>query len=241
MTLSPVKSARHSEARAVLKVVYDGRGRVQPVIVNIPRVQDFHGVEAGRALDAARTLESLGYLHRYGATSGGTMYAITSSGVDAMEDPEELDRSLPILVDTPSVKAPEILAASKEVAAAINDAAAAIGRDEPASAIDRVHTALHARIREICAVNSIPLDPTASLVSAFAALWKGHPEAPKAHREAERVMHNLGSALQALNEIRNNASLAHGRPLLDKIDATLAINATRAVAQYIEARFAPNP
>lgn len=243
MDLSEATSRRNAEARTVLAAIYDqcGGSTVTSRPVNVSRSGRPFGLDPGRALDAISRLADRGYLRIMVVTTAGPLVTITTSGVDAHESKTELDVVLPVLRDAPAVEPAAIQGQSEEVAAALRDADAAIGRGEPENAVDRVHTALHTRIREICRDQGIPLGPDAegSLVGSFAVLWRAHPEGPKSNKRAERVMHNLGTALQSLNDLRNHDSLAHARGLLDPIDATLAINATRAIAQYVEARFAP--
>ncbi|MCC3256513.1 abortive infection family protein, partial [Xanthomonas campestris] len=54
----------------------------------------------------------------------------------------------------------------------------------------------------------------------------------------ERVLRCLSSVIDCLNPARNNASLAHANEtLLEKDEATLAINAARTVFQYLDTKF----
>jgi hypothetical protein len=48
----------------------------------------------------------------------------------------------------------------------------------------------------------------------------------------------MGSIMDVLNPIRNNASMAHPNDLLDPPEAMLVINAARTILHYIDTKLA---
>ena len=107
----------------------------------------------------------------------------------------------------------------------------------PASAIDRVHTALHAYIVSLCQEASIPLDSGVTAQKAFKELKSNHPALqPQGNRPSEvaNVLNSMAATINALGTIRNHASLAHNNELLLEPEAQAMINAAVTIFRYIE-------
>ena len=107
----------------------------------------------------------------------------------------------------------------------------------PASAIDRVHTALHAYLVELCHQASIPLESGATAQKAFKELKNNHAALkPMGNRPVEvaNVLNSMAATINALGTIRNHASLAHNNELLLEPEAQAMINAAMTVFRYIE-------
>lgn len=107
----------------------------------------------------------------------------------------------------------------------------------PASAIDRVHTALHAYLIELCHQASIPLESGATAQKAFKELKNNHAALkPMGNRPAEvaNVLNSMAATINALGTIRNHASLAHNNELLLEPEAQAMINAAMTIFRYIE-------
>jgi len=234
MGLSAEQSARNADARIVLRIFYQHRPRGGGItVVSFPRGEEIDGLSYERLTDGAERLLRLGWAKRQGALQ----WSVTPEGVDAHESPDDLEQALPVQREAPVVPPPEFRNVSPEVAAALSDARASIERGEPANAIDRVHTVVHKRLLEICQAHSLPVEDNAPTVAIFKILWSTHPEGPKTHEQSQRIMRSLGSVLESLNDLRNNASLAHGRELPDTLDALLAIDVAHTIARYVEQRF----
>lgn len=235
MALTAQASERNADARVVLMHVYQAQlGRGGQVIADFGESDDgVLGMTRRRCLDAAERLVERGLFKRVGLTA----YSIAPRGVDTAEDPDELGAVLPVVKTPIAVAAPKIASRLAHVHAALADADAAILRGEPSHAVDRVHTALHARVRELCDTQGIALAKDASLPAAFSALWSNPPNGAKVRPEGEKVLRSLGGVVEGLSTLRNRASLAHPAELPDAADALLAINAARTVAAYLEARF----
>ncbi|WP_318466966.1 abortive infection family protein [Photobacterium leiognathi] len=107
----------------------------------------------------------------------------------------------------------------------------------PASAIDRVHTALHAYIVSLCQEANIPLDSGVTAQKAFKELKNNHPALqPQGNRPSEvaNVLNSMAATINALGTIRNHASLAHNNELLLEPEAQAMINAAITIFRYIE-------
>ncbi|KQQ71627.1 hypothetical protein ASF73_11955 [Xanthomonas sp. Leaf131] len=124
---------------------------------------------------------------------------------------------------------------------ALSDANTLIQSAGPTHAVDRVHTALHAYLKAVCRVQRIEAPANATITNLFKLLCSEHPNLRELGGQSdtmERVLRCLSSVIDSLNPARNNASLAHANEtLLEKDEATLAINAARTVFQYLDAKF----
>lgn len=123
---------------------------------------------------------------------------------------------------------------------AINDAETLVHARGAASGVDRVHTALHSYLRKTCDDADIAYDAGASMTALFKKLRTDHPAfkeyGPRAH-DITQVMRAMSAIMDALNPLRNNASVAHpNEVLLDEPEAMLAINAARTIIHYLDAK-----
>lgn len=109
-----------------------------------------------------------------------------------------------------------------------------------ASAVDRVHTAIHGYLRAVCLNSNIPFNEQASLTELFKALRTQHPvftQISTASEETKRIFGALSTIVDTLNSLRNNASIAHPNDqLLNEAEAILAINCTRSILHYLDAK-----
>lgn len=129
---------------------------------------------------------------------------------------------------------------SAVVRQALVDAENLIRTSGPASAVDRVHTALHGHMNALCAEVNIVLPDRPTLQIAVKKLRENHPRlAPTGQRadEVSRVLYSMAATLDALTTLRNNASPAHPNDaLLGDQEALLAINAARTIFAYIDSK-----
>lgn len=129
---------------------------------------------------------------------------------------------------------------SEVVERAINDAETLVHTHGAASGVDRVHTALHGYLRKTCDDASVPYEAGATMTALFKKLRAEHPafvvDGPRA-QDITQVMRAMSAIMDALNPLRNNASVAHpNEALLDEPEAMLAINATRTILHYLDAK-----
>lgn len=128
--------------------------------------------------------------------------------------------------------------ASETVELAISDAKQLLNSSGPASAVDRIHTALHAYLKEVCNQANISYDGSDTLARLLKHLRK-HPALKSelsSSDKLEYVLSALGTILDRLNNVRNNRSLAHPNELLDEADAKLAINSALTILRYLDAK-----
>jgi hypothetical protein len=137
------------------------------------------------------------------------------------------------------VPAPRIEASAAATSRALADAERLLATGGPVSAVDRVHTALHGYLRELCARHGIALAGGESVTALWKRLRAEVPALSPGGPHAEHVTRLAGAVatiLDALNPLRNNASLAHANAeLLGEADALLAINAGRTLLHYLDA------
>lgn len=126
---------------------------------------------------------------------------------------------------------------------ALADADQLIRTNGATSAVDRVHTALHGHILALCEATGIQVDRQTTMARALRLLRQHQPALAEAGPRAEeisRVFGAMATVLDALNPLRNNASVAHpNESLLEGPEAHLAINAARTVFAYLEAKLGP--
>ncbi len=112
-------------------------------------------------------------------------------------------------------------------------------RQGPTSAVDRIHTALHAHLVYLCEANGQTPNASADLDALFSLLRSGQPTLSE---RSDRIFRSLSKLIHALSPIRNKNSLAHpSEALLDEPEAMLVLNAGRTLLRYLDSRFAkPN-
>jgi len=107
--------------------------------------------------------------------------------------------------------------------------------------VDRVHTAFHGFLFAVCKKASIEVfgdDP--GITQLFKAIRERHPAfSGEAGRPEEllRVTRAVAMIVDALNPLRNRASLAHPNEcLLAEPEAMLVINSIRTLLHYIDSQ-----
>jgi hypothetical protein len=135
------------------------------------------------------------------------------------------------------VKSPEIEFTTEVVRRAIDDAEKLIRSSGATSGVDRIHTALHGYLKDICKKSGIECGDDPTMTSLFKALRREHPalvvSGPRAD-DVSRVLQSIATIMDAMNPIRNNASMAHPKELLDEPEAMLVINSARTILQYVD-------
>jgi hypothetical protein len=129
---------------------------------------------------------------------------------------------------------------SSVVEVALAEASALIGAGKRVSAVDRIHTALHGYLRDMCDKAGISRAPDDSITKLYKNLREQHPALKGLGPYTDRILRILAtfsSVLDTLNTLRNAASLAHpNEELLDEAEAELAINAALTIFNYLEKR-----
>lgn len=139
------------------------------------------------------------------------------------------------------VQNPDPVVMSNILRQTLDDAEALLRERGATSCIDRVHTALHSYLLAVCDKAEIEYEPDANITRLFKILRNKHPSlATLGSRsdDIEKILKAFASILDALNPIRNRASVAHpNEELLDNDEAVLVINATRTLLHYLDSKF----
>lgn len=138
------------------------------------------------------------------------------------------------------VATPALTIRSDSVERALADAEQLIHSRGAASGVDRVHTALHGYLKGIAEQASIQSPKNADITTLFKLLCGSHPALrvpePRAS-EIDRVIRSISTILDALNPIRNKASVAHPTDaVLQEPEAMLVINSVRTLLHYLDAK-----
>ena len=138
-----------------------------------------------------------------------------------------------------TLPSPELKNASEIVKRAIAEVEKAIKEGQPISGIDRIHTAMHGYLKDACDKAGISSAPDDTMVGLLKLLQKNHPHLKSGTRsqDIEKILRSFFSVLDALNPIRNNASLAHpNSELLEVDEAYFVINASKTLLYYLDAK-----
>jgi hypothetical protein len=130
-------------------------------------------------------------------------------------------------LDSPVAELDALTAISDErdfdkVAKAVKDS---IEKNEPESALDRLHTFVIKYVRTLCTQHGITVTREKPLHSLFGDYVKRLRDG--GHVESEmgvRILKSSISTLEAFNDVRNNRSLAHDNPILQYDEALLIFN-----------------
>src|SRR5882724_4304051 len=140
----------------------------------------------------------------------------------------EMQKMVQRLQGSGAVPAPRAPDASATVARALRDAEELMSSQGAVSCVDRIHTALHGYVRELCTRQGITVPPDASLSAAFTALRRGHPAfSTLGHTSGhiETVLRSLAAVIGALEPIRSRGSVAHpNEQLVEEPEAMLVVN-----------------
>jgi len=138
------------------------------------------------------------------------------------------------------VKPPSPTLANETVQRALVDAEHLLNESGATSAVDRVHTALHGYLAHLCDEEGVPRNHGASLTDLFGSLRQSHRGFANEGAWAKAVtsmLRGIGRILDAMNEVRNQASLAHpNTDLLPEPEAMLVINAARSIFHYFQSK-----
>jgi hypothetical protein len=132
------------------------------------------------------------------------------------------------------------ITASQVVERALADADHLLAKSGPVSCVDRLHTALHGYLRDLCQGAGIEAADDATLTHLFKILRAQHPKLQHlgSHdNHIVRVLNSMSSVVDALNTLRNHASVAHpNENLLDDAEAMLMVNITRTLFHYLNSK-----
>jgi hypothetical protein len=124
--------------------------------------------------------------------------------------------------------------------AALADAQALLRTRGPSSAVDRVHTGLHAFLKAACKSAQIGYPNDASANQLLRLLLEQHPRltdlGPRSD-DIRRMIRASGAIVDALGTLRNQASLAHpNEEVLGPDEALFVINLARSLLRFLDAK-----
>ena len=136
------------------------------------------------------------------------------------------------------VEPPSPRVTSEAVDRALKDAENLIQTSGASSAVDRVHTALHGYLRAVLDRRGVDFAKTAPITLLFSLLRENEPSVKDVGTRSEdllRMIRAMSAVVDALNNIRNEASGAHpAEDVLAEAEAMLAINSTRTLLHYLD-------
>ena len=119
-----------------------------------------------------------------------------------------------------------------------------INKNDPESGLDRLHTFTITYIRSLCEKHRVPVDRDEPLHSLKGKYVKKLKERGLIESEmTERILKSSISVLEHFNDVRNNMSLAHANPVLNRAESLLIFNHVTSLITFIwsieDARTAP--
>lgn len=144
-----------------------------------------------------------GVLRKYPPGSTETRTPEQASTIDSLI--RRLEAGCGVVGSTPAIS-------NDVVVRAINDAEALLRTTGAPSGVDRMHTAFHGYLRALCEKVGIACAPDATVTYLYKLIREKHPglqnTGPHADR-IDRILKSFASAVDALNALRNHASIAH--------------------------------
>lgn len=132
----------------------------------------------------------------------------------------------------------QIATKSGTVKKAVEDAEAFIREGKYDSAVDRVHTAFHGYLRQLLTEHCISFDADEGVPGLYSKLHGCYAEIIKPKDVGDRIktiLRSAGGMVNAVNELRNNNTVAHPNGQLIQIrEAELVIRMVNAIVLYIE-------
>lgn len=164
--------------------------------------------------------------------------APTAGGPNEM--PTTLVEGLIARLEGLPVPEPRLTNPREVVERALQDASVLQERRDAVSAVDRLHTAIHGYLRGECDNAGISYEDGASATRLLRLLRENHPALQRPTVRSEeigRILMSMGSAIDSIGTIRNNASVAHpNENLIGEAEATLVVNACRTILRYLDSK-----
>ncbi|MBN4054190.1 abortive infection family protein [Nitrospira defluvii] len=167
-----------------------------------------------------------------------TRFQVGSSQLRTAERAAEIRGWIRRLRTGPNVEQPTLRITSEVVERALLDAQELLRATGATSGVDRIHTALHGYLLEVCGSAGLTTAGDAPLTELFKQVRGAHPAfrdlGPRSD-DILRVLRALATILDSFNPLRNKASVAHPNPaLLPEPEAMLVINSARTILHYVD-------
>jgi hypothetical protein len=140
-----------------------------------------------------------------------------------------------------AVSAEPLSVTNDTVERAIQDTKVLIEKNGATSGVDRIHTALHGYLREVCKQSGIATTESETLTQIFKKLKTSHPGLQNGgprQDDIDQIINSFSHTLDKLNPIRNKASLSHpNEELLEEDEAMFVVNSAQTVLNYLNRKF----
>ena len=109
-----------------------------------------------------------------------------------------------------------------------------ISKNNPESGLDRLHTFTMAFVRSLCEKHGITVDKDKALHSVYGEYVKKLKELNLIESAmTERILKSSISVLDFFNDVRNNKSLAHDNPVLNRNESLLIFQHVTSVIRFL--------
>ena len=110
-----------------------------------------------------------------------------------------------------------------------------IDKDEPAAALDRLHTFLMKYFREMCSRSAVVIEKNATLNAIYGKYIKALRASNAIESEmTEKILHSTYQCFDAFNDVRNNKSYAHDNSVLNHDESVLIFNYMTATLKFLK-------
>lgn len=127
-----------------------------------------------------------------------------------------------------------VLSQREEFERLANSVREAIEKNEPESGLDRLHTFTIAFTRSVCEKHGIAVERDKPLHSIFGEYVKKLKASTLIESiMTERILKSSISVLEAFNDVRNDQSLAHHNPVLNRNESLLIFNHVTSAIRFV--------
>ena len=110
-----------------------------------------------------------------------------------------------------------------------------IDHNQPEQALDRLHTFVVKYIRQLCTRHAIPFNQKTPLHSLFGLYVKYLEQHSLIESEMSKIILKSSiTVLDSYNSVRNNQSLAHANPLLNRDESVLICNDIFSLIKFVK-------
>lgn len=167
-------------------------------------------------------------------------FRVGSSLHRTLEREAEIRLLVDRLLGVAAVSSADLRIRTGVVESALADAEMLIEKRGASSGVDRVHTAFHGYLREVCRVAALTARDDAGVTELLTLLREKHPafnQLGPRDDDIKRVLRSMSAIVDALNPLRNKASAAHPNDrVLEHPEAMLVINTVRTLLHYIDSK-----
>lgn len=173
---------------------------------------------------------------------GGVLdkFRVGSSLHRTLEREAEIHLLVDRLLGVAAVSSADLRIRTDVIESALADAEMLIDKRGASSGVDRVHTAFHGYLKEVCRVAALTARDDAGVTELLTMLREKHPafnQLGPRDEDIKRVLRSMSAIVDALNPLRNKASAAHpNHRVLEHSEAMLVINTVRTLLHYIDSK-----